>query len=606
MRINTKLLLAFLLISLIPFAFENAFSYLAFENINSEEVHNRLEAVASIQENRINALLDQDLERAQIISHDREIALNLANYSADPQKTYQDNMNFYLDEIVRNIDPFESVAIVNSSSSILASNNKETINQTHPFSDSFDHNLTDVLLHAFFLDENDSLMHYLVVPIYSQGIFLGAAIAVSSNDDILSLVEDYPGLGDSGESVIAKRTAEGDALFLTNLKYDDHAALNRTVKKTDTHVPITQALLGKEEFFSNYVDYRGVRVLATTRYIERADWGLVVKIDRAEAFRSFEDFRNSLILITAAILAAVIIVSILLARQITHPVVKLTEVASEISKGALHKRVKIPTSDEIGILARTFNEMSERLLDARTDLERKVEQRTAELARSNADLQQFAYVASHDLQEPLRMVSSFLELLEEEYEDKLDSNAAEYIGFAVDGAQRMQNMINDLLDYSRVGTRTKNPTPTNCDSVLKTVTTNLLVVIEEKQAKITHDPLPTVIVDEMQFIQLFQNLIANALKFHGDDLPRVHISARKGPKEWLFSVRDNGIGMDPIYFERVFVIFQRLHDRNDYPGTGIGLALCKRIVEEHGGQIWVESKPDKGSTFYFSIPMKGT
>lgn len=606
MRINTKLLLAFLLISLIPFAFENGFSYVAFENINSEEVHSRLEAVASIQKNRINGILDQDLERLRIISNDHEMAFDLANYSADPQKTYLDNMNSFLEEKVLNIEPFKSIAIINSSGSVLASNDEESINQTHPFSEFFDPNLTDSVLDAFFLDENNSLMLYLAAPIYSQGIILGVIVVESFAEDILSLVEDYPGLGESGESVIAKRTAEGDALFITNLKFDDHAALNRTVKKTDTNVPITQALLGKEEFFNNYVDYRGVTVLATTRYIEKADWGLVVKIDRAEAFRSFENFRNSLILIIAIIVVGVIIASLLLARQITHPVVKLTQVAREISEGALQKRVEITTSDEIGILAHTFNEMTERLMDARIDLERKVEQRTAELARSNADLQQFAYVASHDLQEPLRMVSSFLQLLEEEHEEKLDSNAREYIDFAVDGAQRMQVMINDLLDYSRVGTRMKIPTPTNCESVLKTVITNLLVVIEEKQAKITHDPLPTVIVEEMQFLQLFQNLIANALKFHGDDLPRIHVSAKKVHKEWIFSVRDNGIGIDPNYFKKVFVIFQRLHSRRDYPGTGIGLALCKRIIEEHRGRIWVESKLSKGSTFYFSVPVKRT
>jgi PAS domain S-box-containing protein len=248
----------------------------------------------------------------------------------------------------------------------------------------------------------------------------------------------------------------------------------------------------------------------------------------------------------------------------------------------------------------TFTDITER-----KQAEEALKKKTEELARSNKELEQFAYVASHDLQEPLRMVTSYVQLLSRRYEGKLDGNADEFIAYAVDGATRMQRLINDLLTYSRVGTKGKEFEPTDCERVFEHSLKNLQVAIEEQEAVITHDPLPTVMADHVQLGQLFQNLIGNAIKFRGKEAPHIHLSARSNGNGWLFSVRDNGIGIALEYAERIFIIFQRLHNREEYPGTGIGLAVCKKIVERHGGHIWVESDPGKGATFYFTILNKG-
>ena len=234
--------------------------------------------------------------------------------------------------------------------------------------------------------------------------------------------------------------------------------------------------------------------------------------------------------------------------------------------------------------------------------EEKLKVTLADLERSNQELEQFAYVASHDLQEPLRMVSSYTQLLARRYQGKLGADADEFIAYAVDGASRMQGLITDLLAYSRVGTRTKGFELTDCQAVLDLALANLRAAIDTSGAVVTHELLPTVMADRLQLVQLFQNLVGNAIKFHVEEPPRIHVSAEKKAGEWEFLVRDNGIGIDPQYAERIFVIFQRLHTREEYSGgTGIGLAICKKIVERRGGRIWVESQLGKGSTFHFTI-----
>ncbi|MCH7554012.1 MAG: hypothetical protein IIC82_08460 [Chloroflexi bacterium] len=250
----------------------------------------------------------------------------------------------------------------------------------------------------------------------------------------------------------------------------------------------------------------------------------------------------------------------------------------------------------------TLSEMGARKTagDNRT-LATALEHYNEELRSSNEELQQFAYVASHDLQEPLRMVASYNQLLARRYADKLDQEANDFINYSVDGAKRMQVLLNDLLEFSRVGSKGKDLEPTECGPVLAAVLTDLQIAITDANAEVTHDELPWVMADAVQLRQLFQNLINNAMKFRGDQAPRIHLSATLGNGEWTFSVRDNGIGIDPKYFDRIFVLFKRLHTREEYPGTGIGLAICRKIVQKHGGKMWVESAPGEGATFFFTL-----
>jgi PAS domain S-box-containing protein len=238
----------------------------------------------------------------------------------------------------------------------------------------------------------------------------------------------------------------------------------------------------------------------------------------------------------------------------------------------------------------------------RKQAEENLKKTMAELTRSNTELEEFAYIVSHDLREPLRMVSSFMELLRRRYKDKLDADGNEFISLAADGAKRMNMLIKDLVAYSRVGFGGEKFKPTDCGDILSQTLENLKVTIKANDAVVTHNSLPMITAAASQIIELFQNLIGNAIKFRAKEPPHIHVSAKEGEKEWIFSVRDNGIGIDPQYKERIFAVFRRLHGREEYSGSGIGLSICRKIVERHGGRIWVASEPGRGSTFYFTIP----
>jgi len=282
-----------------------------------------------------------------------------------------------------------------------------------------------------------------------------------------------------------------------------------------------------------------------------------------------------------------------IAKNILEPFRNLMEGTEIIGSGKLEHRIPIMSKDEFGRLAESFNRMVDH-----------IEETAKNLQRSNAELEQFAYVDSHDLQEPLRMVTSFLQLLQKRYKGQLDDDADKFINYAVDGSERMRQLINDLLTFSRVGKNVNQFQLIDCRAVLDRVLLNLKMVIEDAGAEVTYDSPPTVLADEIQLVQLFQNLTGNAIKFRGKEPPKVHISITRQNSDWLFSIRDNGIGIEPQYADRIFVIFQKLHTKSKYSGTGIGLAICKKIVENHGGRIWLQSVPDRGSVFSFTLPIK--
>jgi light-regulated signal transduction histidine kinase (bacteriophytochrome) len=295
-------------------------------------------------------------------------------------------------------------------------------------------------------------------------------------------------------------------------------------------------------------------------------------------------------------------------RAIVRPILRLAGEVRTVTRDDIHRHVGGGRGPrELDELTADIEAMRQRIVDEVSELHRAhelLDARSAELERSNSDLEQFAYVASHDLQEPLRKVASFCQLLQRRYQGRLDERGEQYIGFAVDGAKRMQVLINDLLAFSRVGRKAGEQVVVDTGELLREAIGNLESAIEYSGADVSHDAdLPKVRGEASLLTAVFQNLIGNAIKFHAEQPPRVRIEAVRDGDEWLFSVSDNGIGIDAEYAERVFVIFQRLHTRSAYPGTGIGLAMCRKIIEYHGGRIWLDTEPPAGQTrFFFTLP----
>ncbi len=370
------------------------------------------------------------------------------------------------------------------------------------------------------------------------------------------------------------------------------------------------------------------RSLAANLILKRSrevsvDAGRLVKLSNAEVADINRRTMIFIPIVALALSAATLWTSSRISRSITGPVSRLRRGVEAIGYGELSYRVGRISDDELGQLATAFDQMSEKLdviTVSRDELSREVEERKrieaelrehqqrlknllTDLERSNKDLEQFAYVASHDLQEPLRMVSSYVQLLAKKYGGQLDEQAQKYINFAVDGSERMQKLIEGLLSYSRLSRGKTDFKAVDMNAAFEAAASNLAAAFRETGASLTKSELPVVPGDETQIIQLFQNLLANAVKFRRPDTrPAIRVNASESQASWVFSVADNGIGILPEYYAKIFLIFQRLHTRREYPGTGIGLALCKKIVERHHGRIWVESKADSGTTFFFTIP----
>ncbi len=575
----------------------------------TNKVHDNLNLVADLQLNRVKDDLDRNFERLEQVSARRPLQQNLVRFVEDSVEDSRDKVNAILRDAKQVVDTFQEVAIISDEGLGLGSSNLDNIDTSYKDKLFFkERSKPGGVIDggrgvSFNVDENDKLHVVLSEPFkVEDGQELGLIVIMSDGAGLAATVSHESGMN-SLTIVLVKTKDDGGMVILTPPEVARRAReIGGDRPLFDKSLPMVRAAAGEESFYPNATDYRGVPVLAVTRYFPELRLGFVAKLDRAEAFLGLRRIRNISLLALVLALVALEIVFLTIQRSMLKPIQRLAETATKISEGDLSRRVAEDRSDEIGELARDFNQMTERLIDANTGLERKVEERTAELERSNADLAQFAYIASHDLREPLRMVTCYVQMLERRYKADLDEEAQKFIGFAVDGSSRMRRLIDDLLAFSRVGTRPKEFEEVEIREIFEAVKMNLKIAIEESGAEVVSGDLPKVMGDSTQLTQLCQNLIANALKFRGERMPRVEVNAECEGGRWRISVRDNGIGIDADHCERIFLIFQRLHKRDEYEGTGIGLAVCKKIVERHGGRIMVESVPDEGSVFIFDLP----
>ncbi|GAB4567277.1 MAG: hypothetical protein Tsb0020_19690 [Haliangiales bacterium] len=409
-----------------------------------------------------------------------------------------------------------------------------------------------------------------------------AVLAFRLNDDRLGeIMTAYAGIA-----------AGGQMYLVNNYNYfvtDPEGRSGYSIERASYSKPV-QLCLAKRDEAGEYANHDGRQVLAAFNYL--ADYRLCVVAEIASeiAYRQVVGLRNFVIVLTVVTLGVVTLIALWLSSSISRPVRELTTMASVAASGDLDQHIHLDLRDEVGTLARSFNTMIASL-KARTD----------DLTRINAELEEYGHLISHDLKEPLRTISGFMGLVSKKYGDRLDDRGRDYVDRTVAASDRMRQLIDDLRSYSRVAVEPRQSSAIDTNLLVGEVLTNLTDAVETSNARVDIGELPEVYGVPSLLATLVQNLIINAIKFRGDDPPTVQITAEREDNAWRFSVKDNGIGIDPSYSDRIFKMFQRLHPRSEYPGTGIGLALCKKIVEHHGGRIWFESRPGEGTRFYFTI-----
>src|SRR5208283_1552355 len=513
-------------------------------------------------------------------------------------KNLQDLVNLNLSKTASSMKEVMAISLLTADGRVAASSNSALIGTSHSGKEYFVRGKRGNCIDVLSLNSSGKLVNYLSGPLYNQGRFLGVLVIEEIAATILDVTDDYTGLGSTGETFLVKKDKNGDLMFLVPLRFDPHAALRRTVSMHDLTAPSMQALQKEEQILTDAVDYRGKSVLAVIRYIRRAGWGLVVKRDRDEAFASVSELRNMFLIFTFAIAVIMLAVSFYVAGSVTTPLINLTTAARKIKEGDFSVRAEVTSNDEMGDLEMHFNRMTENLVAANASLEQNVKERTAQLEAANKDLDSFSYSVSHDLRSPLRAIDSFSGILMEEYHDRLDDEGRRLLNIVRDNAIRMGQLIDDVLAFSRMSRKDMQMVEINIGELVNKVIEDLKPSFEGRSVRFEIKLLPPVYGDRSMMRQVFVNLLSNAIKF-------THLRAAAiieiGVEGSVYYIKDNGVGFDMQYVDKLFGLFQRLHRMDEYEGTGIGLAIVKRIITKHGGRVWAEGKPDEGATFYFTL-----
>ena len=489
---------------------------------------------------------------------------------------------------------------------IISSSNKNLIDKDFSKENAFINGLKKDTVDSFFTDLKNNPSVYLSGLMTKENKSLGVILIETSLRKLIPVYGDYIGLGETGEVTVAKRLINGDCLSISPLRFMPDSFLKLRIPLSEVKRPIIQAIQGKENIFPNMVNYRGKDILTVTRYIRQMDWGLTVNIDQDEVYKPLYELENTLFILSLFTSLVIILFSVYIGDLITKPILYVTSVAMKISKGDLKEGVKINSNDEIGMMANAINEMTENLIKVNEDLivnNESLEKEIIERRKVETELEKFAYVSNHDLQEPLRTITSYTQLLERRYKDKLDDKAIEYINSIVAASKRMKNLIEDLLTYSKINHEYQDFKSVDLNNIVSHVIDSLGTSINENNVVINYKKLPVIKANYLLMIQLFQNIICNAIKYKNNNNSIIDISVEQLESMWLFSISDNGIGIESKYIDKIFVVFQRLHTRDKYEGTGIGLTICKKIVDIHKGKIWIKSELGIGSTFFFTIPI---
>ncbi|HZC49622.1 MAG TPA: sensor histidine kinase [Nitrososphaeraceae archaeon] len=646
MMIRTKLIIIFLIISIVPLTIFGTLNYLNTEQALTKETLNKLETLATLQEKNIQNLVDQNLEKLNLVSSRLQLKVELDKYNNNKGNKTQSQQ--FITRIINPVKSesksFEDIYILSPMGQIVASTNNASIGMDHSTDEFFIKGSKQNDVTIFFKDPQGNLRVYLTGPLILNGNKLVGVVSIISNlDTLLSQIQTYEGLGQTGEFNLVKRDDNGDALLINPLRFDPAAALTLRVDKDDVQRPTIQALLKNEKTFTNIVDYLGVPVLAVTRYIEGVDWGLVAKIDKAEAFAALENLRNLTILTGVIVAALVVVASFFLGQSISLPIRKLRDAAQNIARGNFGTKIEVNSSDEIGQLANQFENMKQSILYTNLNLNQIVYDRTKKLEEANKQLalaneqlklnekaqKEFINVAAHELRTPIVPILGLSELLysqmnknmpddddndkgrkqllQPEQQDKQHQQdflqkkkQLEKLEVIIRNASRLQRLTEDILDVTKIESQAlklrleKANLKDLISDIIGDYTRSNEIGKLKSNVKIRFNPHDKdssifVNVDRGRIAQVISNLISNALKFTEEGSITLaidkKISKDNNNNQVIVSVKDTGAGIDPEILPRLFTKFATKSD----VGTGLGLYISKSIIEAHSGKIWAEN-----------------
>jgi signal transduction histidine kinase len=652
MLIKSKLIIIFLIISLVPLTIFGTLNYFNTEQVITKETLNKLETLATLQEKNIQNLIDQNLEKLNLVSSRLQMKVELDKYNNNiGNKTQsQQFITRIINPVKSEIKSFEDIHILNPTGIVVASTNNASIGTDHSNDEFFTKGSKQNDVNTFFKDPHGNLRVYLTGPLILNGNKLVGVVSIISNlDTFLSQIQIYEGLGQTGEFNLVKRDDNGDALLISPLRFDPQAALTLRVDKDDVQKPIIQALLENEKTFTNTVDYRSVPVLAVTRYIEGADWGLVAKVDKAEAFAALDNLRNLTILTGVVMATLVIASSFFLGQSLVRPIRKLRDAAKKIAERNYDTKIKVSGNDEIGQLANQFESMKQSILYTNQNLNQMVAERTKKLEEANNQLalaneqlklnekaqKEFINVAAHELRTPIVPILGLSELLysqmkknmpddevRKQQQDLQKKRQLEKLEVIIRNAARLQGLTEDILDVTKIESQALKLQPERIE--LNDLVSNIIrdyTRSENGKLKANvqvrfepHDKDSSIFVnaDRGRLSQVISNLISNALKFTEEGSITVAIDKKinndnnnNNNNQVIVSVKDTGSGIDPEIQSRLFEKFATKSDE----GTGLGLYISKSIIEAHGGKIGADNNTNadgegrRGATFYFTLPL---
>ena len=650
MKIKSKLIIFFLVISLVPLLIFGVFNYINMEQILKKEILKELEIVADLKEKNFQDLFDHNIEKLKLVSSRYQLKVEMDKYNNN-----NDNKNEsqkFITQIISSIKPemknFEDIMILDPFGKVIASTNNNYLGTNNRdnkfFIDGKNQNNTSIL----FKDRDNKLKSYLTGPLIQNNKFLGVVTIIYNLEDFISMLKAFERLTSTGDIILAKQDNNGNALIINPLRFFPDASLNLTINKNQTHAPTIQSLLKNENSFTETTDYRGIPVLAVTRYIDKLDWGLVVKIDKTEAFTSLENLKYITIIIGVLVGISIIIASLILGNSISNPIQKLRNVMKDVAKGKFDSKIDIKGSDEIEELAKQLDIMRLTISNTNTHLNELVKERTQKIEKSIVELKEkeealkesnrqlisvneklnlqskvqkeFINITAHELRTPIAPIITLCELLYKKIkqenqiqniQSKENKKKEEFLQVILRNAYRLYHLTQDILDVSKIESQIlkMNKELIQLNDIMENIVNDYKDNIirkrydDDNKVRIVYEPIKDPIfvnVDKARLIQVISNLLGNALKFTKEGNIIISVKKITNDQQVMVSIKDNGTGIDSEIFPKLFTKFATKSEE----GTGLGLYISKSIVEAHGGKIWAENNSDgHGAIFYFTLPI---